>query len=97
MPGRPTRPRPAARRGGDSAAHGVPHRCRAPLALGSGRRRLPLALNAGDVDETVSGVLTTGLVASDVNGATIPAGFTRIHAYRSGLIDGDIDACFERF
>jgi predicted metalloprotease len=57
----------------------------------------PLALTAGDVDETVSGVLTTGLVASDVNGATIPAGFTRIHAYRSGLIDGDIDACFDRF
>jgi hypothetical protein len=53
-------------------------------------------LTAGDVDEAISGLLTNGLVASDVNGKSVPAGFTRIMAYRSGLM-GDADQCYERF
>jgi predicted metalloprotease len=55
-----------------------------------------LVLTAGDLDEAVAGLLTNGKVASDVNGATVPAGFTRIVAYRSGLL-GDQDLCSKRF
>ena len=33
-----------------------------------------IALTAGDVDEAVSGLLTNGLVASDVNGESVPSG-----------------------
>ena len=33
-----------------------------------------IALTAGDVDEAVSGILTNGLAASDVNGESVPSG-----------------------
>lgn len=55
-----------------------------------------LTLSAGDLDEAVAGLLTNGLVASNVNGDTVPAGFTRIVAFRSGL-GGDEDLCSARF
>jgi predicted metalloprotease len=55
-----------------------------------------LTLTAGDLDEAVAGLLTNGLVASNVNGETVPAGFTRIIAFRSGL-GGDRDLCYARF
>lgn len=55
-----------------------------------------LTLSAGDTDEAISGLLTNGLAASDVNGVTAPAGFTRILAYRSGL-GGDAETCYQRF
>lgn len=55
-----------------------------------------LVLGAGDIDEAVSGLLTNGIVASDVNGVTVPSGFTRILAFRAGLV-GDAEACFTRF
>jgi predicted metalloprotease len=64
-----------------------------PIALSSGKS---LVLTAGDVDKAISGLLTNGLVASDTNGKKIPAGFTRITAYRSGLL-GEIDQCYQRF
>ena len=57
---------------------------------------LALVLTAGDLDEAVAGLLTNGLVASNVNGQTVPAGFTRIVAFRSGLV-GDQDLCYARF
>jgi hypothetical protein len=53
-------------------------------------------LSPGDTDEAVSGLLTNGMAASDVNGVAAPAGFTRILAYRLGL-SSDSDECFERF
>ncbi len=56
----------------------------------------PLALSAGDTDEAISGLLTNGLAASDVNGVTATAGFTRILAYRAGL-SGDPEQCYQRF
>ncbi len=56
----------------------------------------PLMLSAGDTDEAISGLLTSGLVASDVDGVTALAGFTRILAYRAGL-QGDADQCYQRF
>jgi predicted metalloprotease len=57
---------------------------------------LPVRLSAGDTDEAISGLLTNGLAASDVNGALLPAGFSRILAYRSGLAGGDAQ-CYQRF
>jgi predicted metalloprotease len=64
-----------------------------PLKLPSGDQ---LVLTAGDLDKAVAGLLTNGEVASDVNGATVPAGFTRIVAFRSGLL-GNVDLCNKRF
>lgn len=55
-----------------------------------------LVLTAGDLDEAVAGLLTNGLAASNVDSQTVPAGFTRIVAYRSGL-SGDRDLCMARF
>lgn len=55
-----------------------------------------LVLGAGDIDEAVSGLLTNGIVASDVNGMTVPSGFTRILAFRAGLA-GDTESCYSRF
>ena len=46
-----------------------------------------LTLVAGDMDEAVAGLLNNGLAASDVNGNTVPAGFSRVMAFRSGLLD----------
>ena len=56
----------------------------------------PLVLGAGDLDEAVSGLLTNRAVATDVNGTPLPSGFTRILAFRPGLL-GDADACYRRF
>lgn len=64
-----------------------------PIAVSSGNT---LVLTAGDVDKAISGLLTNGLVGSDTNGKTVPAGFTRIIAYRSGLL-GDVDQCYQQF
>ncbi|MCV7283529.1 peptidase [Mycolicibacterium flavescens] len=55
-----------------------------------------VALTAGDLDEAVSGILTNGLVASDVNGESVPSGFSRIDAFRVGVL-GDVERCFKRF
>ena len=55
-----------------------------------------IAITAGDLDEAVSGLLDNGFAATDVNGETVPAGFSRIDAYRIGVL-GDEDRCFKRF
>lgn len=55
-----------------------------------------IQLTAGDVDEAVSGILLNGLVASDVNGESVPSGFSRIDAFRVGVL-GETDRCFKRF
>ena len=55
-----------------------------------------VALTAGDLDEAVSGLLTNGLAAGDVNGETVPSGFSRMDAFRNGVL-GDEDRCFKRF
>lgn len=64
-----------------------------PVKLPSG---VTFELTAGDLDEAVAGLLTNGWAASDEDAATVPAGFTRIMAYRSGLT-GNADQCYERF
>lgn len=55
-----------------------------------------LTLSPGDLDEAVSGLLTDGLMASDVNGVTVPSGFARVDAFRSGVLGGQ-DACTSRY
>ena len=55
-----------------------------------------VALTAGDLDEAVSGMLINGMAASDVNGESVPSGFSRIDAFRVGVL-GDTDRCFKRF
>ena len=55
-----------------------------------------VALSAGDLDEAVSGLLTNGLAAGDINGETVPSGFARMDAFRNGVL-GDEDRCFKRF
>jgi hypothetical protein len=62
-----------------------------PLPSGKG-----LFLAAGDLDEAVAGLLMNGLAASDAHGNPVPAGFTRILAFRSGL-HGDTDECYQWF
>jgi hypothetical protein len=64
-----------------------------PVALPSGRT---MVLNAGDLDEAISGLLTNHLVASDTNGDSVASGFTRITAFRSGLV-GDTAQCYGNF
>ena len=73
---------------------GVVHRQMAePIELPSKKQ---LLLTAGDLDEAVSGLLTNRLVASDADGATVPAGFTRIAAFRGGVV-GKMEACYTRY
>jgi predicted metalloprotease len=55
-----------------------------------------LVLTAGDLDEAVSGLLTNPIVASDADGTSVPAGFTRISAFRGG-VGGNMDACYSRY
>lgn len=55
-----------------------------------------ILLTAGDLDEAVSGLLANGYAASDVNGDTVPSGFSRIDAFRIGVL-GNEERCFKRF
>jgi predicted metalloprotease len=55
-----------------------------------------VALTAGDIDEAVAGLLTNGLAAGDVNGDSVPAGFSRIDAFRIGVL-GTEERCLKRF
>ena len=82
----------------DTAAAALRTACLTGVAQSamSENKSLALVLAAGDLDEAVAGLLTNGLVASNVNGETVPAGFTRIVAFRSGL-GGDKDLCYARF
>jgi predicted metalloprotease len=73
---------------------GVVHRKMAePIDTASHKE---LLLTAGDLDEAVSGLLTNHLVASDADGTSVPAGFTRIAAFRGGVA-GNKDACYSRY
>lgn len=64
-----------------------------PVQLPSGQS---LQLTAGDLDEAVAGLLTNGWAASGNDGEGVPAGFTRIMAFRSGLTSNP-DQCYQRF
>jgi len=53
-------------------------------------------LSAGDLDEAISGLLSDGLAASDVDGNTVPSGFSRVDAFRTGVLGGQ-KACDGRY
>ncbi|WP_328409367.1 metallopeptidase [Nocardia sp. NBC_00403] len=55
-----------------------------------------ITLAAGDLDEAVSGLLTDGLAASDVQGQTVRSGFSRVDAFRAGVINGE-KTCMSRY
>ena len=55
-----------------------------------------VALAPGDLDEVLSGLLTNGLVAADVNGESVPSGFSRIEAFRTGVL-GEQESCTRRY
>ncbi|MFR9752224.1 metallopeptidase [Nocardia sp. 004] len=55
-----------------------------------------IRLSAGDLDEAVSGLLTDGLAASDVQGQTVRSGFSRVDAFRAGVMHGE-KACTSRY
>lgn len=63
-----------------------------PVSIPSGKQ---LVLTAGDLDKALIGLLMNGVAASDVNGGNTPAGFTRIIAFRAGVLD-NIEECFNR-
>lgn len=46
-------------------------------------------LRGGDLDELVSGLLSSGAVASDVTGRSLPSGFSRIDAFSAGYFGAD--------
>ena len=60
----------------------------AALSAESNEAALEIRLSPGDLDEAVSGLLSDGLAASDVNGTTLPSGFSRVDAFRSGVLGG---------
>ncbi len=55
-----------------------------------------LTLAAGDLDKAVAGLLTNGNAATDVNGDGVIAGFTRIAAFRAGLM-GSESNCYDHY
>ena len=55
-----------------------------------------IALSPGDLDKAVSGLLTDGLAASDVAGETVPSGFSRVDAFRAGVL-GSQETCESRY
>jgi hypothetical protein len=72
---------------------GVAHRKMVkPVLLASGDSYV---ITAGELDEAAAGLLTNGLVASDVNGAAVPAGFTRMTAFAYGFL-GTEELCYQR-
>ncbi|GDY32387.1 neutral zinc metallopeptidase [Gandjariella thermophila] len=57
----------------------------------------PLRLSPGDLDEAIAELLADGgLIASDVNGQQVPAGFARVEAFRIGYLQGS-GACTAKF
>jgi len=55
-----------------------------------------IALSPGDADKAVSGLLADGLAASDVEGETVPSGFSRVDAFRAGVL-GNQQTCESRY
>jgi predicted metalloprotease len=68
----------------------------AGLATDRGPDSGDFTLSPGDLDEAVSGLLADGLAASDAHGRTVPSGFSRIDAFRFGVLGGRA-ACDARY
>ncbi|MEC3953002.1 metallopeptidase [Nocardia sp. CDC153] len=55
-----------------------------------------IQLSATDLDAAISGLLSDGLAAADINGTVVPSGFVRLEAFRTGVLDGDT-ACLTTY
>ncbi|WP_460718269.1 neutral zinc metallopeptidase [Nocardia heshunensis] len=55
-----------------------------------------LQLTATDLDAAISGLLSDGLAAADVDGNIVPSGFVRLEAFRTGVLDGE-NACLSAY
>ncbi|WP_422647013.1 neutral zinc metallopeptidase [Actinoalloteichus caeruleus] len=54
-------------------------------------------ISPGDLDEAIAELLTEGsLIAADIDGESIPAGFARVESLRIGFEDG-MDTCLDEF
>lgn len=53
-------------------------------------------LSVTDLDAAVSGLLSDGLAAGDVDGNVVPSGFDRLAAFRTGVLEG-ADSCYATF
>ncbi|WP_054813311.1 hypothetical protein [Nocardia arizonensis] len=53
-------------------------------------------LSAKDLDEAVSGLLSDGLAAADVDGKIAVGGYQRLEAFRTGVLDGE-RTCLTKF
>ncbi|MET7770243.1 metallopeptidase [Nocardia sp. NPDC005366] len=53
-------------------------------------------LSAKDLDEAVSGLLSDGLAAADVDGKIVTSGYQRLEAFRTGVLDGE-QTCLTKF
>ncbi|OXM43889.1 hypothetical protein CFP75_36870 [Amycolatopsis alba DSM 44262] len=61
-------------------------------------KRGSLTLSPGDLDEAIAEMLTrNSLIAADVQGRTLPAGFARVAAFRDGLSSGDQGTCGTKY
>ncbi|MFI1915121.1 metallopeptidase [Nocardia sp. NPDC020380] len=55
-----------------------------------------ITLSSADIDEAISGLLSDGLAASDTDGKTVPSGFSRVDAFRAGVL-GNQQTCAARY
>jgi predicted metalloprotease len=55
-----------------------------------------ISLSLGDLDKAISGLLADGLAASDTAGNTVPSGFSRVDAFRAGVL-GTRQTCESRY
>lgn len=60
------------------------------------KKRPDVRVTSIDLDEAISSLLTDGLAAQDVDGKAVPSGFSRVEAFRLGILRG-IDACNSRY
>ncbi|EME57189.1 neutral zinc metallopeptidase [Amycolatopsis decaplanina] len=57
-----------------------------------------LTLSPGDLDEAIAEMLTrNSLIAADVRGRTLPAGFARVAAFRDGFSSGAQESCGKKY
>lgn len=61
-------------------------------------KRGSLTLSPGDLDEAIAEMLTpNSLIAADVRGRTLPAGFARVAAFRDGFSTARQEICGEKY
>ena len=80
----------------DNTNAGLRTACLTGVASTKLSSRKEFKLTGGDLDETITGLLTNGLLAANVNGDYAPNAFARAEAFRTGVL-GDEDSCYKRW